>query len=170
MCGAEAMVRVYDVTAIAASAAPVSDKVVENYGNALGPNPHLAAHNDAFVYDYYSLVGGAGGSLLDIGNLYDSAAVVSWDDTCDVDDDFDWEGEVMSDIDSDDSNAEGFYANSYPDEDSAEDDLSHEGGNFSGGDEDDEMEANDDGEGGELSSGDEVDQYENAPVAFGRFM
>jgi len=102
--------------------------------------------------------------------------IVSWDDTCDVDDDFDWEGEVMSDIgkpqtpnpkpqtpnpkaqtpnpkpqtpnpkpqtpnpkpqtpnpkpqlsDSDDSNAEGFYANSYPDEDDDDDDLSHEGG------------------------------------------
>ncbi len=103
--------------------------------------------------------------------MYDSAAVVSWDDTCDVDDDFDWEGEVMSDIDSDDSNAEGFYANSYPDEDSDGDDLSHEGGNFSGGDDDDEVDdGGDDGEGAELSSGDDVDNYENAPVAFGRFM
>jgi hypothetical protein len=83
------------------------------------------------------------------------------------------EGEVMSDIDSDDSNAEGFYANSYPDEDSDGDDLSHEGGNFSGGDDDDEVDDGVDdgeGEGGELSSGDDVDNYENAPVAFGRFM
>ena len=79
----------------------------------------------------------------------------------------------MSDIDSDDSNAEGFYANSYPDEDSDGDDLSHEGGNFSGGDDDDEVDDcvdDGDGEGGELSSGDDVDNYENAPVAFGRFM
>ncbi len=49
-------------------------------------------------------------------------------------------------------------------------DLSHQGGNFSGGEDDDQIEANDDDEGEELSSGDDVDQYENAPVAFGRFM
>jgi hypothetical protein len=164
---------VYDVTAITSAPPPVGDHVTENFGNALGPNPDLGAHNDAFVYDYYSFIGGGGAAGLDIGNLYDSAAVVAWDDACDVDDDFDWEGELMSDIDSDDSNAEGFYANSYPDEDSAEDDLSHEGGNFSGGDDDDEVEGDEEGageEGGELSSSDEVDQYENAPVAFGRFM
>ena len=169
----------YDVTALTAPPPPVSHTVTENFGNALGPDPDLPGQNDAFVYDYYSLVGGGGASLLDLGNLYDSAAVVSWDDACDYDDDYDWEGEVMSDIDSDDSNAEGFYANSYPDEDSDEDDddLSHEGGNFSGGEDDDEVEAKEgegegDGEceGGELSSGDDVDQYENAPVAFGRFM
>jgi hypothetical protein len=159
----------YDVTAVVPPPPPLSDHVVENFGNALGPNPDLPAQNDAFVYDYYSFVGGGAASLLDVGNLYDSAAVVSWDDTCDVDDDFDWEGEVMSDIDSDDSNAEGFYANSYPDEDSADDDLSHEGGNFSGGEDDDVVDM-DEEEGGELSSGDDVDQYENAPVAFGRFM
>lgn len=64
----------YDVTAIAAGPAPLSDRVVENYGNALGPNPNLAEQNDAFVYDYYSFVGGAG---LDVANLYAfSCAVV----------------------------------------------------------------------------------------------
>lgn len=160
----------YDITAVSAPQMPVGDHVTENYGNVLGPNPNLAEQNDAFVYDYYSFVGGSG---LDVANLYDSVAVVSWDDTCDVDDDFDWEGELMSDIDSDDSNAEGFYANSYPDEDDDGDDLSHEGGDFSGGDDDDEVEGGDDGageDGQELSSSDEVDQYENAPVAFGRFM
>jgi hypothetical protein len=162
-------VRVYDITAVSAPQVPVGDHVTENYGNVLGPNPNLAEQNDAFVYDYYSFVGGSG---LDVANLYDSVAVVSWDDTCDVDDDFDWEGELMSDIDSDDSNAEGFYANSYPDEDDDGDDLSHEGGDFSGGDDDDEVEGGDDAgeDGQELSSSDEVDQYENAPVAFGRFM
>jgi hypothetical protein len=81
------------------------------------------------------------------------------------------EGELMSDIDSDDSNAEGFYANSYPDEEDEGDDLSHEGGNFSGGDDDDYVEGDEgDEEAHELSSSDEVDQYENAPIAFGRFM
>ncbi len=90
MCGVESMIRVYDVTAVCAPPPPVSDRVTENFGNALGPNPHLSSQNEAFVYDYYSFVGGAASSLLDVGNLYDSAAVVSWDDTCDVDDDFDW--------------------------------------------------------------------------------
>jgi hypothetical protein len=104
--------------------------------------------------------------------LYDSAAIVLWDDTFDVDDDFNWGAEVMSDIDSDDSNAEGFYANSYPDEDSCDDDLSHEGGSVMAGEDDDgnDMDRLHDDDFEELSSTDEVDEYENAPVAFGRFL
>ncbi len=69
MCGVEAMVRVYDVTAVCAPPPAVSDRVTENFGNALGPNPDLSVQNDAFVYDYYSFVGGGASSLLDVGNL-----------------------------------------------------------------------------------------------------